>query len=61
MSLATFIKKLLKIADTSFRLFTIYSFSYKIMLLFDLMPLFDKNGLMVELNVDDFGPPAVLS
>jgi hypothetical protein len=29
--------------------------------LFDLMPLFDKNGLMVELNVDDFGPPAVLS
>jgi hypothetical protein len=31
------------------------------MLLFDLMPLLDKNGLMVELNVDDFGPPGVLS
>ena len=52
MSLATFIKKLLKISDacTSFGSLTIFSFSNKIMLLFDLMPLFDKNGLflMVE-------------
>ena len=54
-------KKLLNISVTSFGSFTILSFSHKIMLLFDFIPLFDKKGLMVGLKVDDFGPPAVLS
>jgi hypothetical protein len=46
ISLATFTKKLLNISVTSFGSFTILSFSHKIMLLFDFIPLFDKKGLM---------------
>ena len=44
-------KKLLNISVTSSGSFTILSFSHKMMLLFDFIPLFDKKGLMVGQKV----------